>query len=93
MLNSLTGEALSKSLSVLAPYGRFIEIGKRDIDADHALRLKPFNRNLLFAAIDLDRLLVDRPALVARMQEELRELFRQRLLGPLPITRLSGGKS
>ena len=36
--------------------------------------------------IDLDRLLVDRPAEVARMQEELRVLFRQRLLGPLPIT-------
>jgi acyl transferase domain-containing protein/NADPH:quinone reductase-like Zn-dependent oxidoreductase/acyl carrier protein len=86
VLNSLTGEALVKSLSVLAPYGRFIEIGKRDIDADHPLRLKPFNRNLLFAAIDLDRLLVDRPVEVARMQEELRELFRQGLLGPLPIT-------
>jgi acyl transferase domain-containing protein/NAD(P)-dependent dehydrogenase (short-subunit alcohol dehydrogenase family)/acyl carrier protein len=86
VLNSLTGEALAKSLSVLAPYGRFIEIGKRDIDADHALRLKPFNRNLLFAAIDLDRLLVDRPGLVGRLQEELRELFRQRLLKPLPIT-------
>ena len=86
VLNSLTGEALAKSLSILAPYGRFIEIGKRDIDADHALRLKPFNRNLLFAAIDVDRLLVDRPDDIARMQEELRDLFRQRLLSPLPIT-------
>jgi NADPH:quinone reductase-like Zn-dependent oxidoreductase/acyl carrier protein len=86
VLNSLTGEALAKSLSILAPYGRFIEIGKRDIDADHALRLKPFNRNLLFAAIDLDRLLVDRPDDIARMEHELRDLFRRGLLSPLPIT-------
>ncbi len=56
---------MRKVFSILAPYGRFIEIGKRDIDADHALRLKPFNRNLLFAAIDLDRLLLDRPDEIA----------------------------
>ncbi len=86
VLNSLTGDALTKSLAVLAPGGRFIEIGKRDIDADSALRLKPFNRGLLFAAIDLDRLLVDRPEEVARMQDELREMFHQGRLGPLPIS-------
>ena len=71
VLNSLTGEAAAKSFSILAPYGRFIEIGKRDIDADHALRLNPFNRYLLFAAFDLDRLLLDRPDEIARMEEEL----------------------
>ena len=31
MLNSLAGEAIDKSLSMLRPYGRFIEIGMTDI--------------------------------------------------------------
>src|SRR5262249_12263385 len=31
VLNSLAGEAIDKSLSLLRPYGRFIEIGKTDI--------------------------------------------------------------
>jgi acyl transferase domain-containing protein/NAD(P)-dependent dehydrogenase (short-subunit alcohol dehydrogenase family)/acyl carrier protein len=93
VLNSLTGAALVKSVSVLAPYGRFIEIGKRDIDADNAIRLKPFNRNLLFAAIDLDRLLVDRPADVARLEGELAALFDNGVLGPLPVKAYPAGET
>ena len=31
VLNSLSGEAIDKSLSILRPFGRFIEIGKTDI--------------------------------------------------------------
>lgn len=34
VLNSLSGEFLTKSLALLKPFGRFIEIGKRDIMAD-----------------------------------------------------------
>src|SRR5690606_24623178 len=30
VLNSLAGEAMRRSLSVLAPFGRFLELGKRD---------------------------------------------------------------
>ena len=45
---------------MLAPYGRFIEIGKRDIDENSPLPMRPFNQNLTFTAIDLDRMLKDR---------------------------------
>ncbi len=31
VLNSLSGEAIFKSIKCLAPYGRFVEIGKTDI--------------------------------------------------------------
>ncbi len=86
VLNSLTGDALRKSVEICAAHGRFIEIGKRDIDADAPLNLKPFNRNLTFAAIDLDRLLVDRPHVAARLENELRTLFASGALGPIPTT-------
>lgn len=63
VLNFLPGEAQKKSVSLLAPFGRFIEIGKRDIDENRGLGLRPFNRNLTFAAIDIDRMIAEKPAL------------------------------
>ena len=65
-----------EKLGILAPYGRFIEIGKRDIDENNALRLRPFNRNLTFSSIDIDRLIVERPRQTRELMEEIRELFR-----------------
>ena len=42
VLNSLTGEFIPKSLGVLAPGGRYVEIGKLDVwDADRVARLRP----------------------------------------------------
>jgi acyl transferase domain-containing protein/acyl carrier protein len=53
VLNSLTGPLQRASLEVLAPGGRFIEIGKKDIYGDTWLELSPFKRNLSFFAVDL----------------------------------------
>ncbi|MFO7736156.1 MAG: beta-ketoacyl synthase N-terminal-like domain-containing protein, partial [bacterium] len=68
VLNAIGGEALYQSLSILAPYGRFIEIGKKDISENNGLPLKHFNKNLTFAAIDIDRMFQDR-------QEKIREML------------------
>lgn len=53
VLNSLTGAAQRAGLGLLAPGGRFIEIGKKDIYGDSWLGLSPFRRNLSFFAVDL----------------------------------------
>ena len=63
VLNSLSGEAIPKSLSILRPYGRFLEIGKRDIYEDSRLGLRPFRKNLAFFSVALDRLCAQRPEL------------------------------
>ncbi len=65
VLNSLAGEAIDKSLSVLAPRGRFLEIGKADIYRNGDLSLQHFSRNLSFFAIQID-LLCDIDRLVLR---------------------------
>ncbi|WP_442949000.1 zinc-binding dehydrogenase [Nostoc sp.] len=54
VLNSLAGEFLTKSLDVLAPYGRFLEIGKRDILNNSQLGLGVFAKCLSFFAINID---------------------------------------
>lgn len=70
VLNSLPGEILRVSFRLLAPYGRFIEVGKRDIVEDRGLPMEPFNRNASFHAVDLDRMLVDRPDVVKNALHE-----------------------
>ncbi len=84
VLNSLAGEALLKGVSVLRPFGRFIELGKRDFYANSKLGLAPFRENVQFSGVDLDRLLAHRPEVAGELLEELASLIHQDILRPLP---------
>ena len=55
VLNSLAGEFLTASLEVLGLFGRFLEIGKRDIYDGTKIGLHPFRKGLTFFAIDLEQ--------------------------------------
>lgn len=59
VLNSLAGEAMARSLELLRPGGRFIELGKRDIFENRPLSLRPFRNNIAFFGVDLTKLLDD----------------------------------
>lgn len=86
VLNTLAGDGLVKGLRLLRPYGRFVEFGKRDIDADTPLRLSPFNENLDFIAVDFDRLRAERPAECARIMDEVWKGLAAGYFQPLPAT-------
>ena len=53
VLNSLAGEALIHSMEMLKPFGRFVEIGKRDIFANRPIDLKSLRDNRAFFTVDL----------------------------------------
>ncbi|KAK2036507.1 beta-ketoacyl synthase domain-containing protein [Colletotrichum somersetense] len=53
VVNSLSGEALRASFNCVAMFGRFIEIGKRDIMANAKMDMLPFSRCATFTAVDL----------------------------------------
>jgi hypothetical protein len=53
VLNSLTGDLLHASWRCCAAFGRFIEIGKRDILDDGRLEMNGFLNNSTFSAFDL----------------------------------------
>lgn len=89
VLNSLPGEAIDASLGLLRAYGRFCEIGKIDIYQDRKIGLLPFQDNLSYFAIDLDRLLRERPKQVARLYEEVLQRFADGVYKPLPFTRFA----
>ena len=84
VLNSLAGEYLVKSVGVLREFGRFLEIGRKDIYEDASLGLFPFRRNLSFHAIDLQPMAPD--GLAALLEETLRP-FHEGHLSALPFRR------
>lgn len=85
VLNSLAGEAIASGISCLAPGGRFLEIGKRDIYQNARLALRPLRQNISFFVIDLARLMHDEPALVSEMLREILLRFKEGALHPLPL--------
>jgi myxalamid-type polyketide synthase MxaB len=85
VLNSLPGEAIPRSLGLLRAYGRFLEIGKTDIYQNRLLGLAPFQDNLSYFAIDLDRMLRQRPKLVRSLFLEVMAHFEEGHYQPLPL--------
>lgn len=86
VLNSLAGEYISASLSLLRFKGRFLELGKRDIFADMKLGLYPFRNNLAYYAIDIGQLITEEDPLLPRMLESLMARFARGKLKPVPTT-------
>ena len=84
VLNSLAGEAATAGIRVLKPFGRFIELGKRDFFADTPMRLQPFSNNLSYFGVDVDQLQLHQPELARELFIELMDLFGKRKLIPLP---------
>lgn len=55
VLNSLSGELLHASWQCVAPYGKMLEIGKRDFIGKARLEMNLFEANRSFIGIDLAR--------------------------------------
>jgi acyl transferase domain-containing protein/NADPH:quinone reductase-like Zn-dependent oxidoreductase/phospholipid N-methyltransferase len=64
VVNTLAGELLLASWECIAPFGRFVELGKTDIEANFKLPMSNFRKNVTFYAVAVDSLLLERPAVV-----------------------------
>ena len=86
VLNSLAKRHIQLCLKALRPGGWHCEIGKVDIYADNELGLRIFRKNLRFAAIDIDRLMLDDPLLTRDLSQTCLDLIEQGELPPVPVT-------
>ncbi len=91
VLNSLAGEAIHKSLSTLCPFGRFLELGKRDFFADSRIGLRPFRNNISYFGIDADQLMSEKPKLARKLFDEMKTLFEEGVFTPLPYRMFDHG--
>jgi myxalamid-type polyketide synthase MxaB len=82
VLNSLAGDFITKSMSILAPGGRFIEIGKADLWTDE--RVAQFKPGITYRAFDLLQIAQEDPGLVHSMLATLIEDISTGTLKPLP---------
>ena len=74
VLNALAGEAIPMGLSCLAEFGRFIEIGKRDIYQNSRIPLRPLRDNASFHVVAMDAVFHGDEALTRQMLEEICDL-------------------
>ncbi len=69
VLNSLAGQFIFKSVGILKPLGRFLEIGKRDIYENNKMGLRPFLKGISFITM------VDIKQGFASLGKEFRAIF------------------
>jgi thioester reductase-like protein len=82
VVNSLSGDLLQASFETLRGGGRFIELGKRDIEDDTRIGLRHFRRGLSYVALDLSQNAA--PAAFAAVMAEIGSRLETGVLRPLP---------
>nr|WP_261870042.1 type I polyketide synthase [Mycobacterium marinum] len=86
VLNSLAGEAIQRGVQILAPGGRFIELGKKDVHANANLGLAALAKSASFSVVDLDLNLKLQPAKYRELLQEILEHVADGTLEVLPVT-------
>ncbi len=89
VLNALAAEAIPMGLSCLAEFGRFIEIGKRDIYQNSRIPLWPLRRNASLHVVAMDAVFSGDEALTRQMLEEISRARRTRRLLSAPVPLVS----
>ncbi|KAI4170959.1 MAG: hypothetical protein LQ343_004617 [Gyalolechia ehrenbergii] len=93
VLNSLAGEALRQTWHCLAWFGRFIEMGKRDIVGNTGLDMAPFMRNVSFCSVNILGILRNSVPMAARIFAQTMDLLRSGAVKPVdPISAMPFGK-
>ena len=83
VLNSVTGAAMYKSLELLSNFGRFVEIGKKDIYENARIGMTVFSKGLSYFMLDFEKMIFEKPHEVGDLLEELLVNFDQSLYQPL----------
>ncbi|XXG96268.1 hypothetical protein Hte_002549 [Hypoxylon texense] len=97
VINSLSGEELLASWDIIAPLGRFIELGKKDIAANNSLPMRPFLRRATFTALEIGAMAAEFGPLGKQIIDQVLDLFAKGSLRPveafqvLPISKIQEG--
>ena len=84
VLNSLTGEAMIRSMNLLRSFGRFLEIGKKDVYENSEIGLAVFNKAISYSMIDLEKMVFETPKVLGELMSEVLEGFKSGIYQPLP---------
>ncbi|RSM90621.1 type I polyketide synthase [Kibdelosporangium aridum] len=93
VLNTLPGPAIEKNLDLLAPYGRYVELTKKDILGDGQIPLRPLARNISVHVVDVMDMWQTRPEQVGATLREVFTLIDTGALAPLPADKFASERT
>ncbi len=85
VLNSLAAEAIPMGLACLAEFGRFVEIGKRDIYQNSRIPLWPLRANASFHVVAMDAVFNGDEKLTRELLAKVTARVEEGALRPLPF--------
>ncbi|KAL4896611.1 hypothetical protein BDV59DRAFT_198970 [Aspergillus ambiguus] len=87
VINSLAGDLMRESWQSMASFGRFIEIGKRDITSNTGLEMSKFDQNCTFSSVDLTLVAAERPKIMGQVLSAVMTLLANKTVKPImPIS-------
>ncbi|KAI1084243.1 hypothetical protein F5B20DRAFT_576378 [Whalleya microplaca] len=92
VLNSLTGEMLRQTWHCIAPFGRFIELGMKDIKSNTGLDMVPFASNAIFAGVNILTMYRTNRPLFSNLMADVFRYFQEgiiKLVKPLHLFKFS----
>lgn len=86
VLNSLSGEPFRVSCDLVAPFGRFVEIGRKDLMDDALMPMEFLLRNVTFAYVDLAAVIDQNKPLARRLLRTVVDLVAAGSIRPVMLT-------
>ncbi|UKZ55581.1 Type I Iterative PKS [Trichoderma virens] len=83
VLNSLSGELLHMSWKCVAPFGKMLEIGKRDFIGRGQLGMEIFESNRSFHGIDMSQMAVERPDMCKKILQQFNKYYEKGVIKPI----------
>jgi NADPH:quinone reductase-like Zn-dependent oxidoreductase len=98
VINSLSGDLLQKSFSLVADFGRFIEIGRKDFLLNNHLGMRAFDRNITFSGVDIYKIFTQKPRLLKETLGRIMRMFNAkdnsvvaiRPVTSMPVSQIAG---
>jgi NADPH:quinone reductase-like Zn-dependent oxidoreductase/acyl carrier protein len=92
VLNSLSGDAVLEGLRVVAPFGRFVEIGAQDVHANGAIALQALRHNVTLSIVALEELARERPEDCGRLLDATLKALEDGVFSPPRVTEFDIGE-
>ncbi|XDG05071.1 hypothetical protein ABKA04_004686 [Annulohypoxylon sp. FPYF3050] len=86
VLNSLSGEMFRYSTNILAPFGRFVEIGRKDLMDDVLMPMGFLLNNVTLAYVDLSLIIEQNKPLAKRLLADVESLMTKKSIRPVMLT-------
>ncbi|KAH6632037.1 hypothetical protein F5144DRAFT_620943 [Chaetomium tenue] len=86
VLNSLSGEMFRESCNLVAPFGRFVEIGRKDLMDDAMMPMGFLLRNITFAYVELTLIMENNKPLARHILRSVADLASAGHIRAVPLT-------